>query len=90
MLLEVIIESIYHLFLFRVLDHTFLSVYDSDFVAAWHIPVAEDYLPLPDGRFIYKLDTFGCGIYFILTNREDDIELQTAVPSLHVDSGLRG
>lgn len=43
---------------------------------------------LPDRCLIYKFNTFRSSIYFILTNRQYNIKLQSSVSGFHVDTRL--
>ena len=86
---EVAVKRIHQIFLFRILYHPFYSVYGTDHVADRHVGIPEDHLSLSDGCFIYKFDTFGGGVYFILTDRKNYIKLQTSVPCFHVYARFR-
>ena len=81
-------EIINHCFGFRVLDHTLLAIHNISFIAKRHVGITENKFSLTNRSFINESNTLTGGIYFILSNRKDNIELEPPIACFHIDARL--
>ena len=86
MLEEVFVKGVYCFFALRIFYHALPTVNNSRLISVSHVGITEDQLTLPDRSFIHELDTFAGGVYFILADGQDDIQLQSAIGSMIPES----